>query len=196
MKLSDDLLAYKTYNEQEETDRRVMLLFLETQTDCLSRNNLTAHFTASSWVVNKDQSKVLMIYHNLYNSWSWTGGHADGQEDLCAVAIREVKEETGVTHIKLLKDGIFSVETLVVEGHEKKGRYVPSHLHLNVTFLLQADETESLLIKPDENSGVAWFTPAGAIAASSELWMKERIYTKLNEKLLLEKALKEMKNPG
>jgi len=196
MKLSDDLKAYKTYNEQEETDMRVMLLFLETQTDCLSRNNRTAHFTASSWVVNTDQSKVLMIYHNLYNSWSWTGGHADGQEDLCAVAIREVKEETGVTHIKLLKDGIFSVETLVVEGHEKNGLYVPSHLHLNVTFLLQADETQSLSIKPDENSGVAWFTTEGAVAASSEPWMRERIYTKLNEKLLVEKALKELKSPG
>ena len=196
MKLSDDLKAYRTYNEQEETDRRVMLLFLETQPDCLSRNNLTAHFTASSWVLNKDHSKVLMIFHNIYNSWSWTGGHADGQEDLCAVAIREVKEETGVTHIRLLKDGIFSVETLVVEGHEKKGRYVPSHLHLNVTFLLQADETQTLSIKPDENSGVAWFTPEGAVAASSEPWMQERIYTKLNKKLFLEKALYELKNPG
>lgn len=52
--------------------------------------------TASAWVVNKDRSKVLMIYHNIYNSWSWLGGHADGETDLLAVAIREVREEAGI----------------------------------------------------------------------------------------------------
>ena len=34
-----------------------------------------------------------MVYHNIYNSWSWLGGHADGETDLLAVALREVKEE-------------------------------------------------------------------------------------------------------
>mgnify|MGYP002237558723 CR=1 FL=1 len=52
--------------------------------------------TASAWVVNKDRSKVLMIYHNIYNSWSWLGGHADGETDLLAVAIREVREEAAL----------------------------------------------------------------------------------------------------
>lgn len=182
VKLFGEIQSYEPWNEQEDRDRKVMLSYMETQANVLSRQNETAHFTASAWVLNREHSKVLMIYHNMYNSWSWTGGHADNEEDLCAVAIRELKEETGVKYVKLLQDGVFSLEILVVEGHEKRGEYVPSHLHLNLTFLLEADESEELAVKPDENSGVRWFTPEDAAAASSEPWMRDRIYSKLNRK--------------
>ena len=139
--------------------------------------------TASSWLLNATHDKVLMIYHNIYHSWAWTGGHADGEEDLLAVAIREAEEETGVTGIVPIKDGIYSLEILTVDGHEKRGAYVPSHLHLNITYLLEADEEAVLRIKPDENSGVKWFPLEEALKASSEPWMVERVYKKLNEKL-------------
>ena len=124
-----------------------------------------------------------MVYHNIYNSWSWTGGHADGDRDLLAVAMREVTEETGLQQLELLHPGIFSLECLTVDGHEKHGRYVSSHLHLNVTYLLEADPSAAIRPKPDENSRVGWFSPADAMAASSEPWFRERIYTKLNDKL-------------
>ena len=78
---------------------------------------------------------------------------------------------------------IFSIEILTVDGHIKRGKYVPSHLHLNVTYLLEADEAEVLHIKQDENSGVAWFTLEEALEKCSEPWMIEWIYKKLNEKL-------------
>ena len=139
--------------------------------------------TASAWVVNSARDRVLMVYHNIYDSWSWTGGHADGEEDLLAVALREVREETGIEHLKPLSDGIFSLEALTVDGHEKRGEYVPSHLHLNVTYLIEADEHDSPHICADENSGVRWFTLDGALAASTEKWFVERIYSKLNAKL-------------
>ena len=74
-----------------------------------------------------------MAYHNIYHSWAWTGGHADGEKDLLSVAIREAKEETGIKTVKPVMEGIFSLEVLTVDGHEKNGSYVPSHLHLNVT---------------------------------------------------------------
>ena len=182
MRLFDEIQAYMPCNEQEDRDRKAMLSYMETQANVLSRLNEIAHFTASAWVLNREHSKVLMIYHNMYNSWSWTGGHADNEEDLRAVAIRELKEETGVKYVKLLQEGVFSLEILVVEGHEKRGEYVPSHLHLNLTYLLEADESEELCVKPDENSGVRWFTPECAAAASSEPWMRDRIYSKLNRK--------------
>ena len=124
-----------------------------------------------------------MIYHNIYHSWAWTGGHADGEEDLLSVAKREAMEETGVQDIREIGDGIYSLEVLTVDGHEKRGVYVSSHLHLNVTYLLEADEEEILRVKPDENSGVKWFPLKEAIKASSEPWMTERIYRKLNAKL-------------
>jgi 8-oxo-dGTP pyrophosphatase MutT (NUDIX family) len=146
-----------------------------------------AHFTASSWLVNRQRDKVLMIYHNLYDSWAWTGGHADGDNNLLRVAIREAGEETGLTQITAVREDIFSIETLTVNGHRKRGVYVPSHLHLNVTYLLEADETESLRMKPDENKGVKWFSLEDAVNASSEPWMAAHIYKKLNEKLLITK---------
>ncbi|WP_075679501.1 NUDIX hydrolase [Roseburia sp. 831b] len=183
MKLQEQLEQYHPFNEQEERDKKVMLQLLKTQPDIFTRENEVAHFTASSWLLNCKHTKVLMIYHNIYHSWSWTGGHADGEENLLAVAIREAQEETGVKEIQTVDDTIFSIETLTVDGHEKRGRYVPSHLHLNVTYLLEADEAEVLRIKPDENSGVKWYALEEALEACSEPWMVERIYKKLNKKL-------------
>lgn len=183
MKLQEQLEQYHPFNEQEECDKKVMLQLLKTQPDIFTRENEVAHFTASSWLLNREHTKVLMIYHNIYHSWSWTGGHADGEEDLLAVAIKEAQEETGVKEIQTVDDTFFSIETLTVDGHEKRGRYVPSHLHLNVTYLLEADEAEVLRIKPDENSGVKWFSLEEALEACSEQWMVERIYKKLNKKL-------------
>ena len=71
-------------------------------------------------MVDKDRSKVLMVYHNIYHSWSWLGGHADGETDLLAVAIREVKEEAGISDVRPVSEEIFSLESLTVDGHVKK----------------------------------------------------------------------------
>jgi 8-oxo-dGTP pyrophosphatase MutT (NUDIX family) len=111
------------------------------------------------------------------------GGHADGEEDLLAVAIKEVREESGVTWVRPVSEDIFSLEVLTVDGHEKGGEYVPGHLHLNATYLLEAHEDEPLTVKPDENSGAAWFGLEEAIKASSEPWFRQRVYGKLNQKL-------------
>lgn len=184
MNLQEQLFHYQPYNEQEERDKEIMLSLLATEEDIFTRENSTAHFTASAWLVNKSHDKVLMIYHNIYNSWAWTGGHADGESNLLAVAMREAQEETGVMGIRPVREDIFSIEILTVDGHEKRGAYVPSHLHLNVTYLLEADEEEVLRVKPDENSGVKWFPLEEALKASTEPWMVECVYKKLNQKLV------------
>lgn len=182
-KLVSQIRRYVPYNEQEEADKALILNWIEKNDDAFLRDNVVAHMTASAWVVDKDRSKVLMVYHNIYRSWSWLGGHADGETDLLAVAIREVKEEAGISDVRPVSEEIFSLESLTVDGHVKKGRYVSSHLHLNVTYLLEADEAEVLRIKPDENSGVRWFSLEEALAACSEPWMIERVYKKLNAKV-------------
>ena len=178
MKLIEQIINYKPVNEQEEKDKRVMLDYMQKNADCLTRKNEVAHFTTSIWTVNKERTKTLMVYHNIYDSWSWIGGHADGEEDLSSVALRELKEETGVERASLVSKDIFSLEILTVDGHEKKGKYVPSHLHFNITYLAEADENQKLLINEDENKGVKWFTLEEALKASSEPWMVERIYKK------------------
>ena len=148
----DKIKKYKPFNEQEEVDKALILEWIKNNRDAFSRENRVAHITASAWVVNKDRSQVLMVYHNIYNSWSWLGGHADGETDLLAVAIREVKEEAGISDVYPVSEEIFSIEALTVDGHIKKGRYVSSHLHFNVTYLLEADSEEAVSIKEDENS--------------------------------------------
>lgn len=181
--LMETIKAYQPFNEQEKMDKALILNWIETQENAFSRDNTVAHMTASAWVVNKDRSKVLMVYHNIYNSWSWLGGHADGETDLLAVAIREVKEEAGISNVRPVSEEIFSLESLTVDGHVKRGSYVSSHLHLNVTYLLEADSEEHVSVKEDENSGVAWFTLEEALKKSTEPWFVERVYGKLVEKM-------------
>lgn len=179
--LSEALRRYRPWNEQEARDREIMLSALSASPDPFTRENEIMHFSASSWILNREGTKALMAYHNIYNAWAWTGGHADGERDLLAVALREAQEETGVVAAPVT-EGIFSLEILTVDGHEKRGRYVPSHLHLNVTYLLTADEAAPLRAKADENAGVRWFTLREAEANCSEPWMVARVYRKLNEK--------------
>lgn len=183
MNLKEQIENYKPYNEQEEKDKETMLKYINTFDDVLTRNNEFGHFTASSWAVNKQRTKVLMIYHNIYKSWAWTGGHADGEENLLNVAIRELKEETGVKNVKVLNNNIFSLEIICVDGHVKREKYISSHVHLNVTYLLEVDEEETLKIKEDENSGVKWVNIEDVEKVTDEKWVRENIYRKENEKL-------------
>ena len=183
MKIVEEIKKYRPCNEQEQRDKAVILAFLENNEDAFLRSNLLAHMTASSWIVNPERTRTLMVYHNIYDSWSWTGGHADGETDLLSVALREAREETGIAHVRPVSPEIFSLEVLTVDGHEKRGEYVPSHLHLNVTYLLEGDPASPVRCRPEENSRVGWFALADAPAVSSEPWMRERIYRKLNAKL-------------
>ena len=183
MDIREAIRDYIPFNEQEAADKALILGFLAGNDDAFYRTNLIAHMTASAWVVNPARDKVLMVYHKIYDSWSWTGGHADGDEDLARVALREVREETGVKSARLLSTEIFSLESLTVDGHEKHGAYVPSHLHLNVTYLLEADDSDPLTLCEEENSGVRWFGLDEALEACTEPWFIERIYSKLNAKL-------------
>ena len=176
------LLAYAPRDEQEAADRAVMLNCIDRFDDVYLRTNLLCHITASAWIANERRDRVLMIYHNIYDSWAWTGGHADGERDLLSVAIREAKEETGLYSVRPASDRLLSIETLTVNPHMKRGRFVPAHLHLNGTYLLIADESEPLRVKADEISAVRWFTPEEAIRACSEPWMKP-VYQRLNERM-------------
>lgn len=152
-----EIWNYKPTCEQEEHDRRLMLQYVELFPNTIgTRQCEIGHITASSLIFNKDRGKLLMVYHNIYHSWSWTGGHADGEEQLLLTAMREAVEETGVQGICPISREVQSLEILPVWGHFKRGSYVCSHQHLNFSFLLEADEEEALKIKEDENSAVAW----------------------------------------
>lgn len=182
MMFIDQLKSYVPYNEQERKDKELILFRLEKEKNIFSRESLLFHMTASAWIVNPPMTKTLFCFHKIYQSWSWLGGHADGEEDLLKVALKEANEESGLKEVHPFDGRIFSVECLPVSGHFKKGNYVPSHLHLNATYLLIADEKEDLHINEKENSGLAWFTFKEALENSNEPWLVENIYKKLVEK--------------
>ena len=183
MELRDSLRLFRPEGAQEQADLALMLRCLDTFPDVLRRDNPICHFTASSWIVNPARTKVLMVYHRLYNAWSWTGGHADGEQDLCAVALREAKEETGLRELRLLYNGIFSVQVVAVKAHIKRGAFVSAHLHLDCCYLFEASQDAKLCCKPDENSAVSWIDIGRVEEASGEAAMLP-IYRKLNERLL------------
>ena len=174
----NDLKNYVPKNEQERVDKEAMLQFAKRNPDALLRENLTAHFTSSAIVLNKDLTKVLFIHHNIYNSWGWVGGHNDGDPDFLKVAIKEAQEETGVMKIVPFNHQIQGIDTIYVPNHFKRGNWVPDHVHMNFTYFLIADEEEKLVIKHDENSGVKWFTLDEALSAMDEPRMRP-VYQKL-----------------
>jgi len=174
----EQIRAFQPGCEQEEADRQIILALCRDGQDVLTRNNTVCHLTSSGLILNETRDKILMVHHNIYRTWTWTGGHADGMPDLEAVAMREAKEETGINHVTLLYGGIASLDILPVYGHVKKGRYVSAHLHLNAAWLLQASEAETLTIRPDENSDVSW-TPLTESASRSREPELIRIFGKM-----------------
>lgn len=181
-RIYNDILNYQPYDDKEANDKRVMLKYMEIFDNLLVRDNDLAHFTVSAWVVNPNHDKVLMIYHNIYDSWAWVGGHADGDNDFIHVARKEVEEETGVTNLELLDNNIFGLNVITVEHHIKRGKEVNSHLHFDIEYVFSAPDDVLLRIKEDENSGVKWIPFDEVNNYSSEDKMKP-IYAKLIDKV-------------
>lgn len=169
---------------QEKQDQISILADCRCFPDLLWRENTAVHFTASSWITNESHDKVLLCWHNLYRSWSWVGGHCDGDPDVLAVALREAQEETGLHTFKVLRETPISLERLPVQPHCRRGQPVDFHYHDNLTYLLEARESEPLQVNRDENQDLRWFSLADAVKASTEALMKS-IYQKLNHRLQL-----------
>ncbi|MBQ7888081.1 MAG: NUDIX hydrolase [Clostridia bacterium] len=154
---ADVIVRFSPKDGREEREKAIMLdLIAKVGDGILTRGNDFCHMTASSIIVSRDRKRTLMAFHKIYNSWAWTGGHADGESDFEAIARREAQEETGVMNLQLLGGGPASIEILPVWAHIKKGKHVGSHLHLNVSYLFEADENQTLRVAEDENSAVGW----------------------------------------
>lgn len=150
---------YIPVNEQEMQDKKVILNHIRFfGKNVLLRDNEIAHITSSGFIMNKTLDKVLLVHHNIRNVWSWTGGHADGDEDMLYVSIKEATEETGITNIYPLTEKIASIDILPVYGHIKNSKYVNTHLHLSIAYILITDENNEVRICSEENSGVEWFS--------------------------------------
>lgn len=155
MNIREQIEHYIPYNEQEEKDKEQFLQFSDTFDNVLTRENKFGHLTSSAFVVNKERTKMLVVYHIINDGWIYPGGHADGETDLLSVAVREVEEETGLK-TKVLDNSIFGIQSAPVKGHVKRGDYVSAHIHFDVVYLLEADDNIPLVYREDESKGVKW----------------------------------------
>lgn len=186
MSLIDIITAHKTFDEEERINKESFLQFLSSFDKGMqtTRENLIGHLTSSSWVVNKEKTKALFAYHNIYQRWAWLGGHADGDFDLLNVAIKEAQEEAGIKKVTPILNIPIDLSIQPVTAHIKKGKYIPSHLHFNVTYLLEADENEEISCRPEENSGVEWIKVEELIERANEKTVKST-YQRLLKKVEL-----------
>jgi len=167
--------------EQEVADKQLFLDCFEKYPDVFTRENKIAHFVSSAFVMNQSRTKCVAAYHKIKDCWLFLGGHMDGETDFLAVCKKEIYEESGLEDIELVGGGIFTLESLPEPGHMKRGKFVPAHVHLNVTYVFIASEKDELRIAPDESSAIAWLPFDQAIAKTKDEF--KPIYQKIFNKL-------------
>lgn len=182
--LYQELKEYTPFDEVEAENVKSFINFIDVFSDNIwTRENVIGHVCASAWVVDKTRSKVLMAYHNIYKSFAWLGGHADGDKDLLEAAKREVCEESGLKSVKVLNEGkIFDVNVQFVVPHIKRGKHITAHLHLSIVYLFEANVDDELSIREDENSAVEWIEKDKLFEKVEEEHMKP-IYSRLMKKV-------------
>lgn len=157
MNLRQEIENYIPFDEQEKKDKEQFLRFIDTFDDVLTRDNIFGHFSGSAFLVNKKRNKMIVVYHIINDGWIYPGGHADGDDNLLSVAVREVEEETGLK-AKILDENIYAIQSAPVKGHIKSGKYVSSHIHFDVLYLMEADDRIPLKYKENESKGVKWIS--------------------------------------
>lgn len=168
----ETIINYTPKTSQEEVDKRAMIEFINNNKNSLSRDNLIAHFTTSAIIVNETLEKVLFAYHNIYQNYTWIGGHNDLDNNFINVCKKEIKEETGLENFSLYSNEPIMLDIINVNNHLKNGEYINDHLHLNITYLVIAAENEKLSINPSENSDLKWFDLEDIVHVTKEERMK------------------------
>lgn len=132
--LLEMLNDYVPADEFEWTMWLNTIAFVESQPRCFERTLAVGHVTASAWVVSPDRERVLMMHHRKLDRWFQPGGHCDGNPDTLQVALKEVREETGVA-ARPLRQGIFDIDVHTIPGNSREA----AHLHYDIRYLLEAD---------------------------------------------------------
>ncbi len=171
--LAGMLQSYKTEFTEEQ---KFIIPFLELlkSNNCFQRTHLPGHITGSSWIINHDRTKTLLVHHAKLNKWVQPGGHADGEENILNVALREAEEETGLKNFKL-SQGIFDLDIHLIP--ERKD--FPEHFHYDIRFLVDANEEEKIVVS-EESHDVQWIN-----LHKLEKFSTERSVLRMKEKLAL-----------
>lgn len=148
--LMQSLRDYHTPFGEEMTFRDQFLKLLE-HPRCFHRDFLPGHITASAWITDVGGQHVLLTHHAKLNRWLQPGGHADGEEDVLNVALREATEETGLKNFTIPSKTIFDIDIHLIPARRDHFE----HYHYDIRFVFQADLHEPLQIS-DESNDLKW----------------------------------------
>jgi 8-oxo-dGTP pyrophosphatase MutT (NUDIX family) len=159
------LRAYATapLDAHEKTMAAETIRFVEGHADCLLRSQLAGHLTGSAWIVDAARRRTLLTHHRKLDKWLQLGGHADGDPDLLAVALREAREESGLTRLRVVDAMIFDLDRHLIPEH----RGVPAHWHFDLRFMIEADPDEPLVVT-SESKDLAWVEIAAVAGLNPE----------------------------
>jgi 8-oxo-dGTP pyrophosphatase MutT (NUDIX family) len=157
-------LQLQAYRQRwpEEADTVDAFLRLLGETDAFVRERLAGHFTASAWLVDRTGTRALLTHHRKLERWLQPGGHADGETDLRAVALKEAEEESGLAGLRV-GDDLFDLDRHWIPEH----RGVPGHWHHDARYVVRAGADEDFVVG-DESHDLAW-RDVGAIAEDAAM---------------------------
>jgi 8-oxo-dGTP pyrophosphatase MutT (NUDIX family) len=144
------------------------------QKNCFERTHLPGHITGSSWIVDSRLTQVLLVHHAKLNKWLQPGGHADGDENILRVALREAEEETGLKKLTVISVTPFDIDIHLIPARKDFGE----HYHFDIRFLIEADTTEPIIVS-EESHDVKWIP-----LKSLKDWNQESSILRMREKLL------------
>lgn len=142
--------SHLPFDELEKTHTSRTLQFLERNDVCTSTANQSGHITASAWVLSADKSETLLTHHRKLNRWLQLGGHIENDSSIQEAALREAREESGITQLSLVNDAIFDIDVHQIPAR----RDVAAHYHYDLRFLVEANSAD--FIKSAESNELAW----------------------------------------
>jgi 8-oxo-dGTP pyrophosphatase MutT (NUDIX family) len=146
-----DLEMYgRTHESEEETVER-FLSFIRQNENCCERSLAIGHVTGSAWVVNKAESHVLLTHHKKLNRWLQLGGHSDGDSNILRVALREVEEESGLSDLVVVGEGIFDIDIHCIPERKSEA----GHFHYDMRFAMKVCGSEGYVVS-DESHDLKW----------------------------------------
>jgi 8-oxo-dGTP pyrophosphatase MutT (NUDIX family) len=145
--------AHVPYDADERAALERTTRFVRAHADCFERRRADGHVTGSAWVTSRSGERVVLVHHVKLGRWLQPGGHADGDGDVAAVALREAREETGLGSIVLASPEVYDVDVHAIPKRGAEAR----HFHYDVRFRFFADPDEAPSASA-ESHAVRWLT--------------------------------------
>lgn len=141
-----------------------MVSFVEANKDCFERTLSIGHITGSAWLMDENYERALLTHHRKLDRWLQPGGHADGQSNVLAVAMRESEEESGLAEIEPVSDSLFDIDIHLIPARGNEAE----HFHYDCRFLLRSVGSDQYTVS-EESDDLAWILLSDMASYTSEV---------------------------